>query len=31
MVLGIFTEPAGPDHTPPYAVVFDHITIRALP
>jgi eukaryotic-like serine/threonine-protein kinase len=31
VVLGIFTEPAGPAHTPPYAVAFDHITIRALP
>jgi predicted Ser/Thr protein kinase len=31
VVLGIFTEPAGPGHAPPYAVAFDHITITALP
>jgi hypothetical protein len=31
VVLGIFTEPQGPGHAPPYAVAFDHITVRALP
>jgi hypothetical protein len=31
VVLGIFTEPQGPGHAPPYAVAFDHVTVHALP
>jgi hypothetical protein len=30
VVLGIFTEGQDPGHSPPYAVAFDHITVRAL-
>jgi hypothetical protein len=31
LVLGIFTEPAGTSAPHPYAVTFDHITVRSLP
>lgn len=30
VVLGIFTEAQDPGHSPPYAVAFDHITVRPL-
>jgi eukaryotic-like serine/threonine-protein kinase len=30
VVLGIFTEGQDPSHSPPYAVAFDHITVRPL-
>ena len=30
VVLGIFTEPKQPGHTPPYRVAFDHIAIYTL-